>query len=86
MNPSDPSHPRDDKNRVETLGGGILVEFTDTDPCVVRDGPFLTPEEKLRRRPTALLEEYLAAGYFNEETARRVREELERRKKEPPNP
>ena len=83
MNNAD-STPAGDEDRVETLGGGVLVEFDDTDPSVLRDLPHLTPEENIRHQSTTTLEEYLEAGYFNEETARLVRAELERRKKEPP--
>jgi hypothetical protein len=84
MNAPDSSSPKDDRDCVETFGGGILIEICDTDPGVDRTIPFETPEERMRRRPTALIEEYLEAGYFNEETARIAREELERRKKQPP--
>jgi hypothetical protein len=84
MNEPNPSPARDRENRVETCGGGVFVEFIDTDPRVVHDTAPISREEMMRRRPTALIEEYLEAGYFNEETARVAREELERRKKQPP--
>jgi hypothetical protein len=83
MNHSD-SVPPDGERCVTESYGSILIEFTDSDPSVVHDLTSANPEGFIRSRPTALLEEYLEAGYFNEDTAHLVREELERRKQGPP--
>ena len=70
--------------KVETVGGGVLVEYVDTDPEVVHDDSPGDREEHIRRRSTTVLEQYLDAGYFNADTERLVRAELARRKNEQP--
>jgi hypothetical protein len=84
MNPSDSPVPHEEANRTETLDDGYLIEINQTDPGVDSTIPDMTPEEWMRRRPSWLIEEYLAGGYFGEEPARIAREELDRRKKQPP--
>jgi hypothetical protein len=83
MNIPDTPAPRDNEERVETFSSDILIEFSDTDPRVVHLPP-LSREENTPRLPTWLLEQHLEAGYYDEETRGLVREELERRKKQPP--
>jgi len=87
MNPPDLPKAREDELRTETDGhGGILVEMNQTDPGVVQTIPEMTPEERMRWRPTWMIEAYLEAGYFGEAAARIARAELERRKTAPPDP
>jgi hypothetical protein len=69
--------------RTETMGGDVAVVEIEVDLSSAAWG-MSSPEERIRRAPTALLEKILTAGTFKPIWVQLAREELARRGISPP--
>jgi hypothetical protein len=69
--------------RTETLGGDVAIVEIDLDLSSAAWG-LSSPEERIRRAPTVLLEKILTAGTFKPIWVQLAREELVRRGISPP--